>query len=103
MEKLINSPYDISVEINDYSLTSAFGVTRYKTTTYLKEGKITKRIIKNNKMDITIYSRSAQRRRLIESTLLSTVEFMAVNFGHELPKLNPIRTFASGLNKKDKL
>ena len=79
LQKLIDAPFDVVVDVNEYSYSSAFGKAEYRG----KGAKTPKSDVK-----ITIFKKSAKRRSGYTDGKITEMEAMAINFGHEIEHLS---------------
>lgn len=78
LQKLVNAPFDVVVEIDEN-----VAVTKFGHTTYNGKGAKTPK----TNVEIKIFQRSAWRRSVNLSGKITEMESMAVNFGHEIEHL----------------
>lgn len=78
LQKLVNAPFDVVVEIDEN-----VAVTKFGHTTYNGKGAKTPK----TNVEIKIFQRSAGRRSVNLSGKITEMESMVVNFGHEIEHL----------------
>ena len=78
LQKLIDAPFDVYVNIDAHSLTSILGKVIYRSNNPIFEKR---------DIEIKIYQKSARRRASGTSNKISEMEAMAINFGHEIEHL----------------
>ncbi len=78
LQKLVSAPFDVVVNIDEHSLSPAFGKAQYESSSPSSAKKNVK---------ITIFQKSAKRRSVMMSNAISEIEALAINFGHEIEHL----------------
>ncbi len=78
LQKLVSAPFDVVVNIDEHSLSPAFGKAQYESSSPSSAKKNVK---------ITIFQKSAKRRSAMMSNAISEIEALAINFGHEIEHL----------------
>ena len=85
-EKLVNSPVNVVVSIDETTLTSKYGYVQYKGINYNNR---TEEYLPKSDIYLIVFYKSAVRRSMHSKGLLSPLEAMAVNFGHETEHTTP--------------
>lgn len=85
-EKLVNSPVNVVVSIDETTLTSKHGYVQYKGINYNNR---TEEYLPKSDIYLIVFYKSAVRRSMHSKGLLSPLEAMAVNFGHEIEHTTP--------------
>ena len=85
-EKLVNSPVNIVVSIDEVTLTSKYGSVQYEGINYNKR---TEEYLPKSDVYLTVFFKSAVRRSNRYKGMLTPLEAMAINFGHEIEHTTP--------------